>query len=100
MACVGQAFGYEIFNLGGSNPTTLSRLVELIESALGKKALVERKPDQPGDVPLTWADVSKSARCLGYSPKVRIEEGIPLFAAWLRDAARDSVSYSAPKSSA
>ena len=90
MACVGQTFGFEIFNLGGSNPTKLSRLVELLESALGKRALVDRKPDQPGDVPQTWADVSKSARRLGYAPKVRIEEGIALFADWFRSVGRAS----------
>jgi UDP-glucuronate 4-epimerase len=84
MACIGRTFGFEIFNLGGSNPTKLSRLVELLESALGKRALVERRPDQPGDVPQTWADVSKSGRHLGYAPKVRIEQGIALFADWFR----------------
>jgi UDP-glucuronate 4-epimerase len=91
MACVRRTFGYEVFNLGGSNPTTLSRLVELLETALGKKALVERKPNQPGDVPRTWADVSKSGRLLAYSPKVKIEEGIPLFVDWFRRVARNSV---------
>jgi len=86
MACVRQTFGYEIFNLGGSKPARLSFLVELLEAALGKKALVERKPNQPGDVPRTWADLSKSGRLLGYKPKVRIEEGIPLFVDWFRQA--------------
>jgi UDP-glucuronate 4-epimerase len=86
MACVRQTFGYEIFNLGGSKPVRLSHLVELLEAALGKKAMVERKPDQPGDVPRTWADLSKSGQLLGYKPKVRIEEGIPLFVEWLRRA--------------
>jgi UDP-glucuronate 4-epimerase len=89
MACVRQSFGYEVFNLGGSNPTQLARLIELLESALGKKAVVERKPDQPGDVPRTWADVSKAGRLLGYSPKVTIEAGIPLFVDWFRSAGRD-----------
>jgi len=92
MACVSQTFGYEIFNLGGSNPAKLSHLVQLLEAALGKKALVERKPDQPGDVPQTWADISKSAQRLGYAPKVRIEEGIPLFVEWFRRAAREGPS--------
>jgi UDP-glucuronate 4-epimerase len=86
MACVRQTFGYEIFNLGGSKPVRLSHLVELLEAALGKKAMVERKPDQPGDVPRTWADLSKSGQLLGYKPKVRIEEGIPLFVDWFRRA--------------
>jgi UDP-glucuronate 4-epimerase len=92
MACVHQTFGYEIFNLGGSNPATLSRLVQLLEEVLGRKALVERKPDQPGDVPQTWADLSKSGLRLGYSPKVRIEEGIPLFVDWFRRVAPDSLA--------
>jgi UDP-glucuronate 4-epimerase len=91
MACVCQPLGYEVFNLGGSNPTTLSRLVELLETALGQKAIIERKPDQPGDVPRTWADVSKSGRLLAYSPKVKIEEGIPLFVDWFRRVARTPV---------
>jgi UDP-glucuronate 4-epimerase len=84
MACVRQNFGYEIFNLGGSSPTTLSHLIELLEQALHKKALIEGRPDQPGDVPRTWADVTKSARRLGYAPKIKIEQGIPLFVEWLR----------------
>jgi UDP-glucuronate 4-epimerase len=92
MACVRQTFGYEIFNLGGSNPTKLSRLVELLEAALGKRALVERKPDQPGDVPRTWADLAKSGRRLGYAPKVRMEEGLPLFVDWFRNAAWQAVA--------
>jgi UDP-glucuronate 4-epimerase len=86
MACVRKTFGYEIFNLGGSNPTKLSRLVELLEAALGKKALIERKPEQPGDVPQTWADLAKSGRLLGYAPKISMEEGIPLFVNWFRAA--------------
>jgi UDP-glucuronate 4-epimerase len=85
MACVRQKFGYEILNLGGSNPITLSRLVELIEGALGKKAAIKRLPDQPGDVPRTWADVRKAARLLGYAPKMRIEEGVPRFVEWFRE---------------
>ena len=88
MACARQSFGYEIFNLGGSNPTKLSRLIELLENALGKKAMVKREPEQPGDVPRTWADLSKSERRLGYAPKVRMEEGITRFVDWLRCAAR------------
>jgi UDP-glucuronate 4-epimerase len=90
MACVRQTFGYEVFNLGGSHPAKLSHLVELLEAALGKTALVERKPDQPGDVPQTWADISKSGRLLAYKPKVRLEEGIPLFVDWFRRVALDS----------
>jgi UDP-glucuronate 4-epimerase len=70
------------YNLGGSRTTTLSRLVELLEQALGKHAVLDRKPAQPGDVPLTCADVTLASRELGYAPKTQIEEGIPEFVSW------------------
>jgi len=73
---------FEIFNLGESRTVRLSRLIELIEQALGKKALIERQPLQPGDVPLTYADISKARRLLGYEPATPIEEGIQRFVAW------------------
>lgn len=74
--------GYEIFNLGESETTELTRLIELLEDALGKKALIDRQPMQPGDVPVTYADISKSRELLGYSPKTKIAEGIPKFVEW------------------
>ena len=82
MACTRQTFGFEIFNLGGSHPVTFSRLIELLEKGLQKPAIIKRLSTQPGDVPRTWADTAKSASRLGYSPKVKIEEGIPLFLEW------------------
>ena len=60
MACTQREFGYEIFNLGESQTVKLSRLIELLESALDKKAIIERQPQQPGDVPITFADISKA----------------------------------------
>ncbi len=84
MACTQRKFGYEIFNLGGSNAVTLARLIELLESALGRKAVLKRLPNQPGDVPLTCADIAKSKKSSGYTPKVRIEDGIPRFVDWFR----------------
>jgi UDP-glucuronate 4-epimerase len=83
IACTEKSFGCEIFNLGGSQTVTLKRLVELLEAALGKKARLEHKPLQPGDVPLTCADISKARAKLGYNPAVQIERGIPLFVDWL-----------------
>jgi UDP-glucuronate 4-epimerase len=74
----------EIYNLGGSRTTTLKRLVELIGAALGREPIVEWKPDQPGDVPITFADVSKAGRDLGYAPKVAIDDGIRRFVTWFR----------------
>jgi UDP-glucuronate 4-epimerase len=84
MACTERQFGYEIFNLGESQTVTLSKLIELIEAALGKKALIDRQPTQPGDVPLTCADISKAQARLGYAPKIKIEQGIPLFIDWFK----------------
>ena len=77
-------FDFEIFNLGESRTTETIQLVRLIEDALGKKADVRHQPVQPGDVPITFADIEKSKRVLGYDPKVAIEEGIPLFVRWFR----------------
>ena len=84
IACTQKEFGYEIFNLGESETVKLTRLIELLESALDKKAIIERKPPQPGDVPLTCADISKARQKLGYNPTVKIDHGIPLFVNWLK----------------
>jgi UDP-glucuronate 4-epimerase len=84
MACTGKTFGYEIFNLGESQTVRLSRLVELLEEALGAKAVIDRQPPQPGDVPITFADIAKAKAKLGYQPRIKIEEGIPLFVEWFR----------------
>ena len=85
LACTEREFGYEIYNLGESETVTLNRLLELLEAALGKKAIIERKPPQPGDVPLTCANVSKARAQLNYQPKIKIEQGIPLFVEWFRN---------------
>lgn len=75
---------YEIFNLGESQTTELTELISLIEESLGKKAVIERFPEQPGDVPTTFADISKSRALLGYHPTTKIGEGIPRFAEWFK----------------
>jgi UDP-glucuronate 4-epimerase len=79
-----QPAGHTVYNLGGSRTTTLARLVELIAAALGKTPILDRQPDQPGDVPITYADVSKAGRDLGYGPQVPIEAGIARFVDWFR----------------
>jgi UDP-glucuronate 4-epimerase len=76
---------YDIFNLGGSRPVALRRLVEVIEEACGVSAVVTRLPMQPGDVQTTFADIEKSAAILGYGTKTAIEEGIRLFVRWCRE---------------
>ena len=86
MACTQREFGYDIFNLGESQTVTLSRLIALLEKHLGQKAILDRQPPQPGDVPITCADISKSRAKLGYDPRIKIEEGIPLFVNWFRTA--------------
>jgi UDP-glucuronate 4-epimerase len=83
MACTGKAFDYDVFNLGESQTVTLTRLIELLENALGKKAILDRHPLQPGDVPQTYADISKARQHLAYNPSVKIEKGIALFVDWL-----------------
>lgn len=88
MACAQKDFGYEIFNLGESQTVKLARLIELLEAALGKKAVIDRQPPQPGDVPITFADVSKARARLDYNPQVKIEQGIPKFVDWFRQNLR------------
>ncbi|MDE3068452.1 MAG: SDR family NAD(P)-dependent oxidoreductase [Verrucomicrobiota bacterium] len=83
IACTRREFGYEIFNLGESQTVTLDRLIELLETTLGTKAVIDRQPTQPGDVPVTFADVSKARAKLGYRPQVQIERGLKLFVDWL-----------------
>jgi UDP-glucuronate 4-epimerase len=84
MACIDREFGFDVFNLGESQTVRLDRLIGLIEGALGKKAVLDRQPVQPGDVPITYADISKARAKLGYNPRVKIEEGIRLFVDWFR----------------
>jgi len=77
---------FEIFNLGNSHPVKLNALLEMLERVTGKKAIRDPQPLQPGDVPLTWADLSKSARLLGYRPATSLEAGLHKFVAWYRAA--------------
>jgi UDP-glucuronate 4-epimerase len=73
---------YEIFNLGESQTIELCELIEVLEENLGKKAVIDRQPMQPGDVPVTFADISKARKLLGYNPTTKIREGIPKFVEW------------------
>lgn len=75
---------YEVFNLGGSHTVSLRELIGAVEKALGKKAVIERRPEQPGDMPATWADISKARSLLGYDPQTLLTEGLARFAAWLK----------------
>jgi UDP-glucuronate 4-epimerase len=72
----------DVFNLGESQTTTLTELIHAIEETLGKKAIINQMPEQPGDVPLTYADISKARSLLKYNPTTKIKEGIPKFVDW------------------
>ena len=74
--------GYRIYNLGESQTIQLSHLIKILEEALGKKARIKPMPSQPGDVSITFADVSRARKELGYSPRVPIPEGIRRFVEW------------------
>jgi UDP-glucuronate 4-epimerase len=73
---------FDIFNLGESETIQLKDLIAAIENALGKKAKINQLPEQPGDVPLTCADISKARKLLGYDPKTPLAVGLPKFVDW------------------
>lgn len=85
IATLDLAPGFEILNLGGAETTSLRDLVQWIAAELAVEPRIEYLADQPGDVPITYADVSKAARLLGYSPKVPIREGLRRFVNWYRE---------------
>ena len=84
VAAMNKCAGCNIYNLGESQPITVSDLVTEIENALGKKAAKEYQPPQPGDVERTFADITKAAKELGYKPSTNIKTGLKNFADWLR----------------
>lgn len=75
---------FEVFNLGNSRPVKLAELVAHLERLLGRRAVCEMRPLGPGEVPLTWADISKATRLLGYRPRMSLEEGLDRFLTWYR----------------
>ncbi len=79
---------YDIFNLGENETIQLKELISAIEDALGKKAKVNRLPEQPGDMPLTCADISKARKLLGYNPTTKFSKGLPRFVKWFLSSQR------------
>ncbi|MFN2507880.1 MAG: GDP-mannose 4,6-dehydratase [Chthoniobacterales bacterium] len=73
---------FDVFNLGESETIELRELIAAIERALGRKAVIKQRPEQPGDVPITCADISKAKRLLGYNPRTPLREGLPRFVDW------------------
>jgi UDP-glucuronate 4-epimerase len=74
--------GYEVINLGESRTVELRELISILEKALGARAVLDQQPLQPGDVPQTYADISKARQLLGYNPRTQIEEGVQKFVEW------------------
>jgi UDP-glucuronate 4-epimerase len=79
---------YEVINLGNSHSVSLLDMIATLERALGTRAILDWQPEQPGDVPQTWATIDKARRLLGYEPSTPLEEGIRRFAEWLRNDQR------------
>jgi UDP-glucuronate 4-epimerase len=78
-----RANSYEVFNLGAGRTVSLSETIRVMERVLNRKALLDARPDQPGDVPTTCADIRKARSLLGYNPATPFPEGIARFAEWL-----------------
>ena len=76
---------YRIHNIGGNSPVELNRLIEVLEEALGRKAIRNLMPLQPGDVPATFADVSSLQEVTGFKPNIPVEVGVPRFVKWYRE---------------
>jgi UDP-glucuronate 4-epimerase len=77
-----QGSNYEVINLGNDQTVTLSEMIATIEEVVGKKAIIDRQPEQPGDVPQTWADVTKANQLFGYQPSISFKEGVAEFYKW------------------
>jgi UDP-glucuronate 4-epimerase len=84
LRCVDRPFPFEIFNLGESHTTSLRELIDLVAAAVGKPAHIEQLPLQPGDVEITYADITKARAKLGYDPHTTMEQGIAHQVAWRR----------------
>ena len=84
MRAVNNLKGYSIINLGESNTISLFKLVSVLETQIGKKAILEKLPMQPGDVEKTYADISKAKQVLGYNPTFSFEDGIKEFVDWFK----------------
>jgi UDP-glucuronate 4-epimerase len=80
-----RVFDYEVINLGESRTVSLGELIAAIETVTGKKALIDAQPEQPGDVKVTYADIGKAKRLLGYAPKFPLEAGLARFWEWYQE---------------
>jgi len=91
VAAIDRPLKYDVVNLGGAHTTSLRELIGLLEEALGIPAQLDMQPFQPGDMPLTSADVTHAGKVLGYAPRTSMREGLRKFAEWIRGEGRDFV---------
>ncbi len=96
----GDGSGFEILNIGANRMVGLSELIELLAESINAEPNLERLPPQPGDVPRTWADISRARDLLGYEPRVGIEEGLRRFVAWFLARQESSIAINAQMRSA
>ena len=85
VAAIDKPIGFEIVNLGNCSPIRLDKLIEKISAAVGKEPIIKRLPDQPGDVPMTFAEVSKAKTLLGYAPDTPLDHGLKVFVDWMNE---------------
>jgi UDP-glucuronate 4-epimerase len=86
LAALEKNISFDIINLGNSKPEKLSALIHTLEEYTGKKAKIKHLPAQPGDVPVTYADISKAKRILGWQPETSFDEGVKSMVRWYREA--------------
>lgn len=91
-AAIDRESSFEIFNLGNNQPEELMTMVQLIEEHLGKKAKLELLPMQPGEIEITYANIDKAKKLLGFSPKTSLEEGMKKFLTWHQETQPDIVA--------
>jgi len=88
LSALEKSHSFEVLNLGNGKPVTLGYFIRMLEKHLGKKAIKEMLPMQPGDVPMTYADISRSLRKLNYKPKTNVDSGIEEFVRWYKEYAK------------
>lgn len=91
MAALDRPFPFEVFNLGESETIELKDLIGVIEQCVGKKARIQALPAQPGDMPVTYADITKARRLLNYRPTTPVKEGVRRFVDWFRARQRGEI---------
>lgn len=97
VAALDASLPYELINLGRGETISLSGFIHLVEEVVGKEATVVQEPPQPGDMPVTYADISKARELLGYAPKVPVREGMRRFWAWYQRTAKCQISNPKPQ---